>query len=234
MVNAKVSFQQEIPVSSQEARNKAQTNNTNSNSPQVPTDEQAVQIMSRQVLKLSRQVAQLKSISVLVYMLQDQTEMVNTMRNHSIDYAMAFNSHKEDKAARDKELGPLHIRLWYVVVKSMATHFEQKGQSQDKTLDWQAKIEACAEYLVNLEKKNWEEIQEELQVFRLAKAFRKGAIKLEIAYTRSAVKGTTGEFMTMIYFPFLSSLGSRRMLAAEPKGDLERKIQAWLDKKDGK
>ncbi len=169
-----------------------------------------------------QQVVKPKQITVLVYMLQEQTDMVNRLCNHSTDYAAAFNTlNKENKlmqhnkAARDT-LGPLHIRLWLLVLLGMAAHFEQKGESQDKTVDWQAKVEECNNYLERLQMMTWKEIQEELPVFRLMKTFKKGAIKLEIVYTPSTLRNTTGDFMMRIYFPYLQSLGCKMLLAVEP------------------
>ena len=229
MVNAKVSFLQAIPTTLQEDRSDAQNAKTLPNSKVVSSTikelskvEQAKMNTSRMILCKWRQLVKPKHITVLVHMLQEQTEMVNKMCNHSIDYAAAFNTlNKENyllehnKAARDT-LGPLHIRLWLLVLLGMAAHFEQKGKSQDTTLDWQAKVDACNNYLASLEVKSWKEIQAELQVFRLMKTFKKDAIKLEIVYTPSTQMDTTGDFMMRIYFPYLQSLGCRMMLAVEP------------------
>ena len=71
---------------------------------------------------------------------------------------------------------------------------------------------------------------DELQVFKTAKAWRRGACKLELCCTKSSKMGI---FINNVLSRYLVYMRFRMQLSVEPKGDLERKIQAWIDAQPG-
>ena len=55
---------------------------------------------------------------------------------------------------------------------------------------------------------------------------------MHVRCSASILQGPAKEFFTTCVLPYLKEVGAKRMIAIEPKGDLERKFQAWIDVKE--
>ena len=118
--------------------------------------------------------------------------------------------------------GPQHIYVWDAAMVWLTSVLKQQGT----TAEGKSKLAQLEVYSAEMAKIGPNELAQEVRECKVKKGFRKGSIRLEVS-----VLVTTSSYSLYLQMlrPLLLSLrGVRQTRGSEPKGDLERKIQAAL------
>ena len=166
-------------------------------------------VLVRQVLLLSRNLATVKASTIRVWMVATAHPAIQEIDKVAKTYAEQMNDCKppEDKA----KLGPMHFQLWNVLV-----YFA--GPSEDVKTNYMNHIKQVGiDHIAS----------EEICVLKICKAFHKANKKMELGI----VPGTpTMELYANVAAPFLEkTVKAKNMIGTAPRGDLERQLQDWVN-----
>ena len=92
----------------------------------VSTVAQTDLYMAKQVAKLSMQVAVLGSCLVTSWMCMEDMEIIAVMKDALRNYGFQSQG-MEDPAVREEQVGPLHLRVWEMVVQFMQDSRDRGG-----------------------------------------------------------------------------------------------------------
>ena len=127
------------------------------------------------------------------------------------------------------KLDPIQVVIWEAMVKSMyqaVKDTKTDGMSPEDVQQTQKIMVEFATYLDYFQKQGPKLIGNEVMHLQLKPAFRQEKIKLEAMMLPNS---PSGSLWTNIVCPLLVMEGGYVQKGIEPKGDLERKIQSWLD-----
>ena len=129
---------------------------------------------------------------------------------------------------KEAELGPLHIRIWERWTQELATHYQQMKETDPSIQAEQALLELKT-YTDWTADKTYADLVDQIPVLKLARAWNRGIVKVEVTVD---LHSETGHVWKNWVAPYLVRIGGRRQTSVEPKGDLARRLQAWMDAKD--
>ena len=85
-------------------------------------------IMAKQVSKLSRQVAVLRSCLLVTWMAQEESGFIQNIKGETLKN-YGYNAQKyEDAASREQKLGPLHLRVWDNILLFMMGELQEQAK----------------------------------------------------------------------------------------------------------
>ncbi len=144
-------------------------------------------------------------------------------------YAAEFKRLTDAKKFEDREaLGPLHLRVF----DSWAGEIKKHPQAEQLivTIELETSMLALLDQWLNHCKTiKVRGMENEVRVFRKAKAHKRTQMKMEVAM----LPGSLSEqlFMAVIE-PYMLAKGCRRMAGTEPRGDNARTVQEFLDEQE--
>ncbi len=133
----------------------------------------------------------------------------------------------KDFASREA-LGPLHLRAFDTWAAEIKKHMES-DQLLNPTESASSQISLLEQWLKHCEQIKIRGMENEVRVFRKAKAHKKTRMKMEVGILPGSV---SEQLFTRVIDPFMLARGCRRMAGTEPRGDNARIVQEFLDEQD--
>ena len=175
------------------------------------TEAKEREILSKQVLKLSRQMATVRASTLVCWMCRDRDGLITATKDQTRDYAVAYADAVEI-AAKEK-MGPMRLR----VLEKLCSYFLKWWEDyQELPMEGirDPAIAALKEFVSKARTKVWAQLHMEVPVLRAAKAWTQGTIKIEYSVT----PGTdAAELFQKVVYPYLRKQGHRQMIGVEPK-----------------
>ena len=168
-----------------------------------------VSILTKLSLSNAQQARFLKAIVMDSFRLPAESDLIVKAKEATQAFAtQAKTTHDKDK------LGLPHIHIWsafLAVLKQHANH------------DTKAKLD---EYIAKMGPLGWKVINEQVKHVRVRKNFDKQFVTVEIAIVRGSDSSAVYEIMKEYIKTIRDAI---ELPGTAPSGDLERKLQAWLD-----
>ena len=185
-------------------------------------------ILMKQVLKQSRMQALLQSAILECFIVQKEFQLIKDLMQVKQDFV---DTQKVSSTEEKHKMGQMHIRVWDKWIEVVLTRMERGAAIQD------ADQSMCLEAVVALkEYQKWMEtvglvgVCDKVKVIHIGRAWDKEKKKLFF----HSVPGTQTHRVWMnIIRPHLlgpEHHGCRQCLGTEPRGDLERKLQEYIEK----
>ena len=193
----------------------------------MPKDEEKEEHVVRLLPKMERQMAVVRCALVQVWMMKETMMIIGATQDVSRDFAHQ-QAQIPDPAKKESELGPLHIRILERWIVELQKHYEQ-AKEHDPSVQADKALADLQTYVDWTADKTYADLADQLPVLKLARAWNKGVVKVEVTIDLHSETGHVWKNWTV---PFLFRIGGRRQISVEPKGDLARRLQSWMDAKD--
>ena len=178
--------------------------------------------LAKQVLKISRQVAVLRAMTLHFYMLDKSQPWIEPMQQAHQQHVAAQQLAQEGEKWK---MDPIQVVIWQAMIKAMHQAIKDTKQEGMNTEDSQ-QVQRIFKEFEDFTKEGMRKIGNEVMHLQLKPAFRQEKIKLEAMMMPNC---PSGSLWTNIVCPLLILEGGYIQKGVEPKGDLERKIQNWMD-----
>ena len=173
------------------------------------------QIMARQVCKISRQVEMLKNVCFDRYILMKEYTMVDIMSTVVKDYQKEFAKFEREDFVGKQKMGTLVAQAFIGVVKFFEGYFTKFNDNENAQV-----AVRLTKYFLKLDIEKIGRFQ--VKCFKLAKAWARNKIKLEVAIVPNSQ-------ICILWYQYFEkefvSWGGRLGQGPAPKGDLERELQ---------
>ena len=166
-------------------------------------------VLVRQVLLLSRNLATVKASSIRVWMAASAHPAIQEIDKVAKAYAEQMKNCKSpDEKAK---IGAMHMQMWNCLVELANPSSEIK-----------------AKYTQHIQQVGIDHVaSEEICVMKICKAFHKSSKKLEFGIIPAT---PTMELYLNVVAPFLEKqVKAKKMTGTAPRGDLERQLQDWVN-----
>ena len=193
----------------------------------VPTcnDSEAVVLVAKQTCKLSRQVAALRQVIFKVWILPSTLPFMVAMET---DRKAFEEAQKQLMPKQKSEQSHLGTRLWLSMLEAMYETYKDDQSELFGLGPAQTFIGTLNAYKTHALQVTPPRLYEEVMHFKVVKAYRKETAKLEVMFSPGSPSAVL--WYTHVC-PVITKQKARPMTNCEPKGDLERRIQTWLDSK---
>ena len=179
--------------------------------------------MAKQLLKVSRQVAVLRANVLSHYMLRKDMIWIGPVLEAHQKYVQRQQTMPEGEKWK---ADPIQVELWDVMIRTMTQALREVEDNNSEKQKAQQVEEELNKYIQYMEKEGKKKMGCEVMHLQLKAAYRSEKIKLEAMIC----PGTNSHVVwTKIICPLMESEGGYVQKGVEPKGDLERKIQTWVD-----
>ena len=184
----------------------------------------------RGLLKLERQMATVRSTSLWTYMVVlDKFPLMAPADVVAKAYAAEFKRLTDAKKYEDREaLGPLHLRVFDSWAGQVKAHLQAEKLITTRELEG-SMLTLLDQWLNHCRSIKVRGVENEVRVFRKAKAHKRTQMKMEVAL----LPGSLSEQLFMqVIEPYMLAKGCRRMAGTEPCGDNARTVQDFLDEQE--
>ena len=179
--------------------------------------------MAKQLLKVSRQVAVPRANVLCHYMLKKDMIWIGPMLAAHQQYIAKQQTMQEGEKWKQE---PIQVELWDVMIRTMTQAIREVDDSSTEKSKAQAVAEELKIYILYMEQEGKKKMAGEVMHLQLKPAYRQEKIKMEVMIC----PGTNSHAIwTRIICPVMEAEGGYLQRGVEPKGDLERKIQTWVD-----
>lgn len=178
-------------------------------------------LVVRQLLKLSRDVATLQAATLTSYM-SHADQLAPPLMDDLDTFTKQFALTMKNKTAEERQkAGSLHLRMIQKVVQACLAQAEAQNVEV-----WKAQILAWA---ADFRERGEQAIASDWPVFKIQRAYKPRHKRIVCAIKPSTPSARLWE---VALEPWLLKSGARKLQGVAPKGDLERRLQEWIDLAD--
>lgn len=180
--------------------------------------------LAKQVLNLSRKVAQLEAIVIESHSVQAGNPLAKAAIQQIADF-------KEEQKGKDREqqlaMGPMDVRTWDQMVEVYLDTLKKIPEAS-RSMQCKEQIGKLAEYQIYMGEKGLWGMEDEIKMCFAKRAYDSQNTKLRF----SIVRGTNSDLVYQYIKNELTQdkVGHRRLRGSEPQNQLERQLQTCESK----
>lgn len=176
-------------------------------------------LVAKLSLSSAQQCRAIKSVVIDVVRAPADAPIVKAVKAATKAYAEAAKK-IVDANTRAEKLGPPHVHAWNACIKNFKGVLEASSTEQDKKV-----LQGLTKYIAE-KNPGWRTVIDEVMHVRVRKNFNRDLVCLEF-HVRPQTH--SGEVFSKLMEWMEKQQGFSRMHGQAPPGDLERRLQTWLE-----